>query len=166
MEKPIALPFICVMSPVGVKMEMFVLAGKAWELRLGWSSLQGLCDRGQSRLFDGLLLLSAETLRSPGRVCQEQVVTQAATRAVLPPTATARRQHHLRQGEERWSLVYCKSVSEMPHVLKTLPSVQRRPFDNRPLLFLCTTEERWKASEVSSSGSRLQTTKGWRCDKV
>lgn len=98
---------------------MFVLAGRAWELRLGFSSLQGLCDRGQRRLLDGLLLLSTEIVRSPGSVCQEQVVIQAVMRAALPPTATARRQHSLRQGEV---LVYCQSVSEMPHVLKTSPS--------------------------------------------
>lgn len=29
-----------------------------------------------------------------------------------------------RQGEERCSLVYCQSLSEIPHVLKTLPAVQ------------------------------------------
>lgn len=41
----------------------------------------------------GLQLLSNEIVRSPGNVCQEQVVTQAAMRDGLPPTATARRQH-------------------------------------------------------------------------
>lgn len=110
-------PFISGISPVGAKMEVFVLAGRAWELPAG------------------LLLPSTEIVRNPESVCQEQVVTQAATRVVLPPTATARRQHSQRQGEERCELVYCQLVSEMPHMLKTLPSVKWGLFDSRVFLF-------------------------------
>lgn len=117
-------PFICVFSPVGANMKVFLLAGKAWELRLGRSSLQGPCKPGPGQA--SLLLLSTEIVRSPGSVCQEQVITQAATRVALPPAATARRQHSRTQCEERCLLVCCQSYSEMPHVLKTLPSVQQR----------------------------------------
>lgn len=166
MEKKQFLPFhLCYFSPVGAKMEVFVLAGSAWELRLELGArLQGLCDWGRAQA--GLLLLSTEIVRSPGSVCQEQVVTQAATEAALPPTATARRQHSRRQGEERCSLVYCQSLSEMPHVFKTLPSAQQRLFDSRVLLFLCETQKWLRARGVSWSGSCFQTTKVRSCDKM
>lgn len=92
-------PFICVISPVGAKMEVFLLAGRARELELHWSSLQGPSERGPDQA--GRQLLSTEIVRSPGSVYLEQVVTQAAKRAVLPLAVTAKRQHSRRQGEER-----------------------------------------------------------------
>lgn len=143
MEKTNGSPFICVISPVGAKMEVFVLAGRA-RLELAAGPVWPGPDRA------GLMLLTTGIVRSPGSVCREPVVT---------PTATARRQHSRRQGEERCLLVYFHSVSEMPHVLKTLPSVQGRLFDSRALQFLCRTQGRLRAGEVSWSGSCFQTTK-------
>lgn len=132
-------------------MEVFVLAWRVGELSLKLCAGRGPSDRGQRRLLDGLLLLSTEILRSPGSVCQEQVVTQAVTVAAIPPTATARRQRG--QSEERCLLAYCQWDSEIPHMLKTLPIVQRRLFNSRALLFLCRNDWEPLALEVVS---RLQ----------
>lgn len=78
----------------------------------------GLYDQDQAKL----LLLSAKIVTNPRSVCQEQAITQTWSRAAHALRANVRRQHCLRQGEEGCWLFYCHSVSEMPHMLKPLPS--------------------------------------------
>lgn len=116
------LLFICVVSLVGAKMEVFVLAGgrgAQTELPAG----PGRQGPDQA----GLLLASAEVLWSPRRICQEQVV---------PQTASAVRD------KVRGGASWC-SVSETLHVLETLTSAWRRLFDSWALQFHCCTKKDW-----------------------
>lgn len=131
--------FICIFSHrLAQKMEMFVLAEKGWEPRICWSSLQGLCDWGQT---SQCLLLSSELVWSPAGVSQEQEFTQAATREILPPKA--RRQHL----ERRWGAMRPglppASLRNAAHV-KDITIGAVGSFDSRMLLIHFKATEYWQ----------------------
>lgn len=142
MEKPIAILSSVLFLQLAQSWRCLCWLGASWELRLGWSSLQGLYDRGQTR--QGCCVCQLKYLEVLEVFVRSKPLFKLRQgERSLPPTATARRQQSQRQGEERCKLVYCQSVAEIPHVLKTLPSVQWWLFDSSVLQFLCETKEDW-----------------------
>lgn len=138
-------------------MLVFVLADRAWELRLGWTSPQGLCERGQAR--QGRRSVNWNTLKSWKCLSETKSLFKLLRGEAPPPrhTATARRQHRRRQDEERCWSFYRQPVCETLHVLRILPAVQQKLFDSTALLFPGQNTEGPKARWTSESGtSRLQ----------
>lgn len=152
-------PFICVISPVGAKLEVFVLAGSFLRAQARLELAAGPVWPGPDQA--GLLRLSTEILRSPGSVCQERAVIQAEARGALPPSHSNCQTPA--QSETRWGEVWggllpvcCRNTSRVKDI--TISAVETVWQQSTPVSI--EDQERLRGEEVSLSGSCFHTTIG------